>query len=307
MEIIVHDDGAVAGAVVQARHDGVVLTKVGGQINEHDVVELLGELRANLGRVVFGATVVDEHQFQCVAPLKTLYQAVAQIADGVRAVVDGDHHAHALDGVDHVSSLSRKCRHSRADRAHVVGGVPHRNGQAQLGGVKFFGDGPVARQDALHGLLTMGGNRVVNFGFDALLQQPAAQAVALGVTNPEDVEHIVFVVSQTRLVQALGQVLKVQLGQLAFVLGHGRQVAQLDAQKGGLHFVQTRIHAYIGVDVFLFGAVVAGVAQAIGQCIVVGDNGAGIAQSPQIFGGVKAEAARVAKGARVLTGQLRAV
>ena len=43
LEIIVHDDGAISCAVIQASHDRVVLAKVGGQVNEHNVMKLLGE------------------------------------------------------------------------------------------------------------------------------------------------------------------------------------------------------------------------------------------------------------------------
>ena len=64
----------------------------------------------------------------------------------------------------------------------------------------------------------MRGNRVVDLGFDALLEQPASQAIALRVTNTKNVKDIPLIVSQTRELQACGQVFQVKLSQLALVL-----------------------------------------------------------------------------------------
>ena len=59
----------------------------------------------------------------------------------------------------------------------------------------------------------------MDLSFDALLQQPAAQAIALRVTNTKNVKDIPLIVSQTREFLACRQVFEVKHSQLALVLG----------------------------------------------------------------------------------------
>jgi hypothetical protein len=61
------------------------------------------------------------------------------------------------------------------------------------------------------------------------------------------------------------------------------------------------------VHIFFPGAVIARAAQALGEGVVIGDNGAGIADGAEILGGIKAEAAGAAKSAAHAGAQPRAV
>ena len=72
---------------------------------------------------------------------------------------------------------------------------------------------------------------------------------------------------------------------------------QLGAQHGGLDLVQTRIDARQVVPVLHAAAVVAQLAQRGGQFVVIGGDGAAVAQRAEVLAGVEAEARRVAQAA----------
>ena len=77
-------------------------------------------------------------------------------------------------------------------------------------------------------------------------------------------------------------------------------ILELDAENGGLKSVQAAVYAFYFVDVFFLRAVVSEQAGAADKIIIVGDDGATIAVSAEVFAWIEAKSAGQAEGAGFL-------
>src|SRR5438128_958711 len=76
---------------------------------------------------------------------------------------------------------------------------------------------------------------------------------------------------------------QVVAGQPPALLVVGVQVGEVDAQQGRLQFVEPAVHAALGVVLAVGLAVVPQAADALRQAGVGGEDGPGVAQSPQVL------------------------
>ena len=130
-------------------------------------------------------------------------------------------------------------------------------------------------------LLAVGWNRVVDECLYALFLQVLLQAVAFCTEDGEDVVDVLCIVQQPgHADERMVQVLVIVVGYLLTMAVVIVQMAQLHIENGRLDFVQAAVAALVFEDLFTRRTVIGNGSYAVGQLLVVGGDGSGIAQSP---------------------------
>src|SRR6266436_6161333 len=94
-----------------------------------------------------------------------------------------------------------------------------------------------------------------------------------------------------QLNRQIGQILQIPLGQESTPFRPGLKVLEFDAEDGPLHGVHAIVEANFGVMIAFFLSVIAQAAKTLGDLIIISDDRAPLAVSPQVLAGVKAKAA----------------
>ena len=147
--------------------------------------------------------------------------------------------------------------------------------------VNLLCDGKMQGCPLFVALLMVGWNRVVDECLDALFLQVLLQAVAFCTKDGEGVVDVLCIVQQPgHADERMVQVLVIVVGYLLTMAVVIVQMAQLYIEDSSLDFVQTTVAALVFEDVFTRRTIIGNGSYAVGQLLVVGGDGSGIAQRP---------------------------
>lgn len=156
--------------------------------------------------------------------------------------------------------------------------------------------------------LLVGRNRIMDFGLNAIVEEILAKLVATGAENGEDMPNGVALKAGVSVVGSdrdgdggVVHLINIYSGDFLATLAGSVKVAQFGIEDGGLELVNAGVAAKVVEDIVTGGAVVAEGADQVGEGVVVGSHGTGVAKGTEVFRGVEGVGGGVAKGASTTT------